>query len=87
MKAYEVLWDMLNARQRTAALVLLSIMVVTMLFEVLGIGMVIPVLSVMSGAMSDPSSGVHDWLQWLGNPTLNQLILMSLAVLLGIYVA
>jgi len=87
MKAFEVLWEMLNARQRTAALVLLSIMVVSMVFEVLGIGMVIPVLSVMSGALSNPSSGVHEWLEWLGKPTLNQLILLGLAFLLFVYVA
>ena len=41
-------WSILTPRQRTAALVLLGMMLVSMVFEMLGVGMMVPALAAMN---------------------------------------
>ncbi len=76
---------MLLPKQRSAALVLLGMMIVAMLLEMLGIGLVVPALAFMTRGDAEPSPLMASWLARLGNPTQTQLIMGGLVVLLGVY--
>jgi hypothetical protein len=39
----------------------------------------------MTRGASGPSPRLTRWLEWLGNPSSNQLILLVLLLLLGVY--
>ena len=87
METISTIWSLLNARQRRGASILLVLMIGSMLFEMLGIGMVVPALAFMvqdSAIMNSPF--IASWLERLGNPQPNQLILGGLILLLAIYV-
>jgi ABC-type bacteriocin/lantibiotic exporter with double-glycine peptidase domain len=81
------IWSVLTAPQRRGAAALLGLMLCSMLFEMLGIGMVVPALAFMvqDKAVTD-SQLLEPWIAWLGHPTTNQLILGGLLLLLVIYV-
>lgn len=62
-------------------------MFVSMLLEMLGIGLVLPALAFLSNDPAQMSNGVvGEWLAWLGHPTQSQLLLGGLLLLLAIYV-
>lgn len=76
----------LTPRQRSAAIVLFGMSLVSMVFEMLSVGLVVPALAFMSGDGLQHSTGqLAGWMAWLGNPTQRQLILGGLAVLSGMY--
>lgn len=79
MDTLQAIWSILTARQRRAAVVLLGLMLVGMALEVLGVGIVIPVLTLLTGdrAATDHSV-VNDALAWLGRPTASQRVIGSL---------
>jgi ABC-type multidrug transport system fused ATPase/permease subunit len=85
MRTIRLVWQMLNARQRTATFVLLVMMVFSMAFEVLGIGMAVPALAAMTTADPASSPRMTAWMEWLGNPTRNQIIFGGLVLLLLLY--
>lgn len=86
MSTVRSIWRVLTPRQRTAAIVLFGMSLVSMVFEMLSVGLVVPALAFMSGDGLQHSTGqVAGWLAWLGNPTQRQLILGGLAVLSGMY--
>jgi len=86
MRTIRLVWQMLNARQRTATFVLLAMMVISMAFEVLGIGMAVPALAAMTTADPASSPRMAAWMEWLGNPTRNEIICGGLLLLLLVYV-
>ncbi len=80
------LWYLLTRDQRRAAIVLLGLMLVGMVLETLGIGLVIPALSIMTQenlVTSYPSLG--PWLHRFGNPSHEQLVIVGMLVLVGVY--
>ena len=87
METVSAIWSLLTHRQRRAAGLLLGLMLCGMLFEMLGIGMVVPALAFM---VQDPevasSPIVQSWRERLGNPSQSQLVLGGLGILLVIYV-
>ncbi len=85
MNSAQAIWSMLLPKQRSAALVLLGMMIVAMLLEMLGIGLVVPALAFMTRGDAEPSPLMASWLARLGNPTQTQLIMGGLVVLLGVY--
>lgn len=61
-------------------------MLVSMLLEMLGIGIVVPALSVMTGdRLANPPAVLRPWLAFIGNPSADRLILMGLVALLALY--
>jgi ABC-type multidrug transport system fused ATPase/permease subunit len=86
MNSIRSVWRVLTPRQRSAAVVLFGMMLVSMVLEMLSVGMVVPALAFMSGDfLSEPTGPVAEWLAWLGNPSRKQLILGGLVVLSAMY--
>ena len=86
MTTIKKLWLLLTPGEKASAIGLVGLMLVSMVLEMLGIGLVMPALAAMSSDVPlDQHPAVAGWLSWLGNPTQSQLILGGLVVLLGIY--
>ena len=85
MKTISKLWSILSPAEKASAVGLVALMFVGMLLEMLGIGIVVPALTVMSGdRLAHPSPRMQRWLDWLGNPSQSQLILGGLGFFLGL---
>ncbi len=78
-------WSILTSRQRTAAIVLLGMMIVSMAFEMLGVGLMVPALAALTLDDAAPSPMASTILAWLGNPTKENLIIGAFLVLFLIY--
>ena len=78
-------WSILTPRQRTAAFVLLGMMLVSMVFEMLGVGLMVPALAALTLDDAAPSPLASAILAWLGNPTKETLIIGAFLVLFLIY--
>lgn len=78
-------WSILTPRQRTAAFVLLGMMLVSMVFEMLGVGLMVPALAALTLDDAAPSPMASTILAWLGNPTKENLIVGAFLVLFLIY--
>jgi len=86
MRSLAKLWSILTAAERARAMGLMGLMLVSMVLEMLGIGLVVPALAAMSGeSPASPSPAVAQWLAWLGNPSRQQLLLAGLLLLLLLY--
>jgi len=85
MSTFAKIRDLLSPAQRWSALVLLGFMLVGMALETLGIGLIIPVISLLTQA--DPAS--HPAGRWvvesLGNPGQRALIVAAMLALTGVY--
>lgn len=80
------IWGILSPAQRTSAIGLLGLMVVAMLLEMTGLGLVIPAIGLMTtDAPANPSPQIAAWLDWLGSPTRGVLLLYGLLAMLGLY--
>ena len=78
------LWKLLSPHQRRDSFVLVVLMVIGMVLETLGIGLVIPVI----GLISTPDLGAQypafqPILDRLGNPTHTQLVMLAMLTLVG----
>jgi ABC-type multidrug transport system fused ATPase/permease subunit len=80
------IWGFLMPAERHNALMLLGLMVIGMALETLGVGLVIPALSLLT-----QQDLVHNYpalqpiLQTLGNPSQQNLIIGGMLVLVGVY--
>jgi len=76
---------LLSPAQRRAAVVLLALMLVGMVLETLGIGLVIPVITVMTrGDLASDFPVLAPWLERLGNPRHETLVIGSMLTLVGV---
>jgi ABC-type multidrug transport system fused ATPase/permease subunit len=81
------LWYLLSHEQRRAAVVLLGLMLIGMLLETLGIGLVIPALALMIQTdLTAKYPALIPWLNSLGNPSHESLIIGGMLTLVGVYV-
>ena len=85
MTTAQAIWSILLPRQRRAAVILFALVLVGTALEMLSIGLVVPALAFMTGGGGQSSPALDRWIDWLGRPSQNQLILLVLLVLLGIY--
>ncbi len=77
---------MLVPAQRRFGVLLLGLMLIGMMLETLGVGAVIPILSLMD--KSNPAEKypvLVPWLDFLGNPSHEQLVVFAMTALVGIY--
>lgn len=86
MNSFGKLWGLLIPEQRRTAVALLCLMLFGMLLETMGIGLVIPALALMT----QPSLGasypvVNLWLERMGNPSHEQLVVIGMLSLAGVY--
>lgn len=86
MTTLRKLWHLLALEQRRAAIVLLILMLIGMVLETLGIGLIIPALGLMAeGDLATRYPVLVPWLNALGNPRHEQLIIAGMLVLVGVY--
>jgi ABC-type multidrug transport system fused ATPase/permease subunit len=86
MSVIAKIYSNLTKADRKRAAVLLGLMVIGMGLETLGIGLVIPVISLlMQGDLVARYPQLEPLLVALGNPTQTQLIMGTMAALVGIY--
>lgn len=85
LKMVSAVWSILNARQRTASLGLLALMIVSMVLEMLGVSLMIPALAAMTLDDAPPSPLAAAILFRLGDPTKQQLIVGAFLALFVIY--
>lgn len=86
MKGVAKLWSVLTAGEKTAAVGLICLMLVSMVLEMAGIGVVVPALAAMAGQRPVTiSPSLAAWLNRLGNPSRESLLLFGLVMLLSLY--
>jgi ABC-type multidrug transport system fused ATPase/permease subunit len=86
MTTSQKLWRLLSAQQRRSAGVLLGLMLVGMLLETFGVGLIILAMAMMTqNDLAAKYPFVAPILQLLGNPSHKQQLLGGLLVLVGIY--
>lgn len=86
MTTFSKIHSLLQPSDRRSALMLLALMIVGMLLETLGIGLVIPVIAIlMQDNLAIRYPHIQPLLEWLGNPGQAQLISGALLSLIGIY--
>jgi len=86
MTILKKLWVILVAEQRRAAIVLLLLMLIGMVLETLGIGLVIPALALMTqDDLAAKYPVLAPWLNRLGNPGHEQLVIAGMLILVGVY--
>lgn len=88
MKTLSELWFPLTPVQRRSAVVLLGLMLVGMVLETLGIGLVVPALALMlQGDVVARHPMLAPWLIRIGNPDREQLIIYGVLFLVAVYAA
>lgn len=86
MTTPQKLWHLLTHDQRRAAAILLALMLVGMILETLGIGLVIPALALMTQRdLATKYPILEPWLKSLGNPSHEHLVIGGMLVLVGVY--
>jgi ABC-type multidrug transport system fused ATPase/permease subunit len=86
LSSTQKIWGLLTSAKRRNAMVMLSLMIIGMLLETLGVGLVIPALGLLTQsdlAHSYPS--LQPALQTLGNPSQKTLVIGSMLLLVGVY--
>jgi ABC-type multidrug transport system fused ATPase/permease subunit len=86
MTTYSKIRELLAPAERRSALALLGLMVVGMMLETLGIGLVIPAITLlMQGDLAARFPALLPVLNHLGNPTQTQLVVGAMVGLVGVY--
>ncbi len=80
------IWDLLTSAERRSAVVLLGLMFIGMVLETLGIGLVIPAMALMTqGDLATKYPALAPWLNSLGNPSHERLVIAGMLTLVGVY--
>ncbi|MBC7618023.1 MAG: ABC transporter ATP-binding protein [Candidatus Saccharibacteria bacterium] len=86
MTTFHKLWQLLIPDQRRSVVVLLVLMLVGMVLETLGIGLIIPAMAVMTkGDLTTKFPASGPVLEMLGNPNQNQLVVGGMLTLVVVY--
>lgn len=88
MNSVRELWQLLTGSQRRTAIFLLGLMVVGSILETMGIGLVVPLL----GLITDPDPArrypvLGRVIEALGNPSRERFIITAMLTVLGVYLA
>jgi ABC-type multidrug transport system fused ATPase/permease subunit len=80
------IWGLLTSAERRSAVVLLGLMTIGMLLEMLGVGLVIPALALLTQRdLANNYPALQPTLQALGSPGQQTLIIGGMLVLAGVY--
>ena len=86
MTTLKKLWYLLTPDQHRAAIVLLGFMLIGMVLETLGIGLVIPALALLTQSdLSTRFPQLTSWLAYLGHPSREQLAVYGMLTLVAVY--
>jgi len=81
------IWHILSPRQRGDVIILLGMMLTSMVLETFGISLVIPTMILITqNDLLEKYPFMEPWLKILGNPSSENLIIIGMAILIGIYV-
>ena len=81
------IWSLLTPQQHKSAVILLGLMIVGSVLETLGVGLVIPVIALITDEnLSKSYPQLRPALDFLGNPGQKTLIVGAMVALLAIYV-
>jgi ABC-type multidrug transport system fused ATPase/permease subunit len=87
MTTSQKLWRLLTVHQRYAAIALLCFMLVGMVLETIGIGLIIPSMAMMTqNDLASKFPYIAPALQRLGNPSQKELLVWGLMFLVFVYV-
>jgi ABC-type multidrug transport system fused ATPase/permease subunit len=84
--SFRALWFVLELEQRKAAILLFSMMIIGTLLELIGIGLVFPVMALI--ANEEPTARyplLSAGIMLMGNPSRTMLVVISMLALLGVY--
>lgn len=79
-------WELLTPKQHRVAVGLLGLMLIGMVMEMVGVGLIIPVIALVTErdlAAKYPS--LAPWLERLGSPSHDRLVTAAMVALVGIY--
>lgn len=80
------IWSLLTPSERRRAVMLLGLMIIGMVLETLGVGLVIPALMLLTQSdLTHNYPALRPTLQALGNPSQPTLIIGGMLVLVGVY--
>jgi ABC-type multidrug transport system fused ATPase/permease subunit len=80
------LWYLLDKGQRRAAVFLLGAMLIGMLLETLGVGLIIPALGIITSKdLMASFPAIRPLVAWLGNPSQQQLVILGMLTLVAMY--
>ncbi|MCE9619610.1 MAG: ABC transporter ATP-binding protein/permease [Planctomycetes bacterium] len=81
------IWSLLSAQQRKSAVALLGLMLAGMVLETLGVGLVIPVMAIITDEnLTKSYPRLQPALDFLGNPEQKTLIVWAMLSLVAIYI-
>ena len=87
MSALRKIWRILSPAHRKRAFVMIGLMLIGMVVETLGVGLVIPLVALMTQVeVATRFPVLAPLLGALGNPTQQQLVLGGMVVLVGVFV-
>lgn len=80
------IWHLLTSKQRRATVVLLGFMVIGMVLETMGVGLVIPALALMTQSdITIKYPELQPLVSNLGNPSHEQLVIYGMLALVSVY--
>jgi ABC-type multidrug transport system fused ATPase/permease subunit len=86
MKTLWLMWDVLTRRQQRSAVALLLLMIVGMVLETLGVGLIIPALALMTHVdLARRYPAAAPLLRMLGNPDREHLVIWGMLALVAVY--
>src|SRR5688572_90953 len=86
-RKFRKIWLILNGRERRRAMLQLLLTIMGMFLEMLGIGLVIPAVMLMTqDDLGAKYPVVQPYLEALGNPTKKELIVGGMLTLVSVYV-
>ena len=86
MKIFQKLWHLLPLKQRSAAIAILGFVFIGMVVEMLGVGLIIPALIIMTeNDLASKYPIVEPWLNMLGNPSHESLVIGGMLALVGVF--
>lgn len=87
MSIFKKIWHILNHDQRRGAIVLLGMMLIGMVLETMGIGLIVPALALMTQSdLTTKYPALAPWLERLGNPSREHLVIGGMLVLVCVHI-
>ena len=86
MDVLRTVWAILLPSERGRAAGVLAVILLSMLLEMVSIGMIVPALAILSGDATAAPAVVRPWIEWLGTPSPEQFLRL-LAILVAVYAA
>ena len=80
------MWSLLDSSEKKNSVILLILIAISMLLETLGIGLVIPVLSLLTQSdITVRFPELQPWLDTLGNPSRTSMVIGALLILIFVF--